>query len=94
MGNACPCSTGGGVGLWDVVASGVRPGSLDQHISQERPNDIAALLDRFPGIGVVCCNGTASHKYLKRYFPRTVPSGNAFRHSNAFHQSGGGVADV
>lgn len=59
----------GGVGLWDVVASGVRPGSLDQHISQERPNDIAALLDRFPGIGVVCCNGTASHKYLKRYFP-------------------------
>ena len=59
----------GGVGLWDVVASGVRPGSLDQHISQERPNDIAALLDSFPGIGVVCCNGTASHKYLKRYFP-------------------------
>lgn len=59
----------GGVGLWDVVASGVRPGSLDQHISQEQPNDIAALLDSFPGIGVVCCNGTASHKYLKRYFP-------------------------
>ncbi|MDR3815361.1 MAG: hypothetical protein Q3X76_05125 [Akkermansia sp.] len=28
-----------------------------------------ALLDRCPGIGVVCCNGTASHKYLKRYFP-------------------------
>ena len=27
----------GGVGLWDVVASGVRPGSLDQHISQEQP---------------------------------------------------------
>lgn len=59
----------GGVGLWDVVASGVRPGSLDQHITQEQPNDVAALLDRFPGIGVVCCNGTASHKYLKRYFP-------------------------
>ena len=55
--------------LWDVVASGVRPGSLDQHISQEQPNDIAALLDSFPSIGVVCCNGTASHKYLKRYFP-------------------------
>lgn len=59
----------GGVGLWDVVASGVRPGSLDQHISQEQPNDIAALLECFPGIGTVCCNGTASHKYLKRYFP-------------------------
>ena len=57
------------MGLWDVVASGVRPGSLDQHITQEQPNDVAALLDRFPGIGVVCCNGTASHKYLKRYFP-------------------------
>ena len=48
---------------------GVRPGSLDQHITQEQPNDVTALLDRFPGIGVVCCNGTASHKYLKRYFP-------------------------
>ena len=59
----------GGVGLWDVVASGVRPGSLDQHISQEQPNDIAALLECFPRIGTVCCNGTASHKYLKRYFP-------------------------
>lgn len=57
------------MGLWDVVASGVRPGSLDQHISQEQPNDIAALLECFPGIGTVCCNGTASHKYLKRYFP-------------------------
>lgn len=59
----------GGVGLWDVVASGVRPGSLDQHISQEQPNDIAALLERFPGIRLVCCNGTASFTYLKRYFP-------------------------
>ena len=59
----------GGVGLWDVVASGLRPGSLDQHITRERPNDIAALLERFPGIITVCCNGTASYKYLKRYFP-------------------------
>lgn len=69
MGNACSLLNRGGVGLWDVVASGVRPGSLDQHISQEQPNDIAALLECFPGIGTVCCNGTASHKYLKRYFP-------------------------
>lgn len=60
---------GGGVGLWDVVASGVRPGSLDQHITREQPNDIAALLARFPSIRTVCCNGTASFKYLKRYFP-------------------------
>ena len=59
----------GGVGLWDVVASGVRPGSLDQHITQEQPNDVADLLARFPGIAAVCCNGTASYKYLKRYFP-------------------------
>ena len=27
------------------------------------------LLERFPGIITVCCNGTASYKYLKRYFP-------------------------
>lgn len=59
----------GGVGLWDVVASGVRPGSLDQHITREQPNDIAALLEQFPRIRTVCCNGTASFRYLKRYFP-------------------------
>ena len=68
MRNACACSTAGR-GAGDVVASGVRPGSLDQHITRERPNDIAALLERFPGIRTVCCNGTASYKYLKRYFP-------------------------
>lgn len=59
----------GGVGLWDVVASGIRPGSLDQHIAGESPNDVASLLVRYPGIRLVCCNGTASCKYLRRYFP-------------------------
>lgn len=63
------CLNRAGVGLWDVVHSGVRPGSLDQNISQERPNDIASLLERYPAITLICCNGTASYKYLKRHFP-------------------------
>lgn len=64
-----------GVGLWDVVASGVRPGSLDQHISRVCPNDIPGLLNHFSSIGMVCCNGSASYQFLKRYFPQLITDG-------------------
>ncbi len=58
-----------GVALWDVVADGCREGSLDQHIEGERPNDIPWLLDKCPTIALICCNGTASHRFLRKYFP-------------------------
>lgn len=58
-----------GVALWDVVASGRRRGSLDQHIEAEIPNDIPGLLARCATIRAIACNGTASHRYLKKYFP-------------------------
>lgn len=58
-----------GVALWDVVCSGLRQGSLDSNIRDERPNDIAALLDEFSAVRSICCNGGAAYRYLKRYFP-------------------------
>lgn len=58
-----------GIALWDVVASGRRRGSLDQHIEEETPNDIPGLLEDCPTIRAIACNGTASHRYLKKYFP-------------------------
>lgn len=58
-----------GIALWDVVASCHRQGSLDQHIEEEVPNDIPGLLDDCPSIRALACNGTASHRYLKKYFP-------------------------
>lgn len=58
-----------GIALWDVVASGRRKGSLDQHIEDEAPNDIPGLLRACPSIRTIACNGTAAHRYLKKYFP-------------------------
>lgn len=63
------CLLKSGIALWDIVASGVRSGSLDQHIRDESPNDIQALLKQLPQLQLICCNGGASYRYLKRYFP-------------------------
>ena len=58
-----------GVGLWDVVGAGVRPGSLDADIREVQPNDIPALLRAYPSLCMICCNGGTAYRYLKRYFP-------------------------
>ena len=50
-----------GVGLWDVVADAVRPGSLDAAIRDHRPNDLAALVASLPELRAIGFNGgTAS----------------------------------
>lgn len=64
-----------GIALWDVVLSGKRPGSLDAHIRDETPNDIAALLHKYDTIRTICCNGGTAHRYLKRYFPALCEEG-------------------
>jgi len=46
-----------GVGLWDVVADAVRPGSLDGAIRDHRPNDLVALIARLPGLRAIGFNG-------------------------------------
>lgn len=57
------------IALWDVLASCLRPGSLDSNISIPLPNDLRGLLERHPGIRTVYCNGGASYRYFKRFFP-------------------------
>lgn len=61
--------TRAGIALWDVVSAGTRPGSLDSAIRDVEPNDVARLLDDFPAIRKICCNGGTAFRLLKKYFP-------------------------
>lgn len=50
-----------GIGLWDVVAQAVRPGSLDQHMRSVLPNGLAAFVAGLPRLEAIAFNGkTAS----------------------------------
>jgi len=53
-----------GIGLWDVLASCSREGSLDANIvtSTECYNDFYNLFNSFPGIVSICCNGLKAYK--------------------------------
>lgn len=50
-----------GIGLWDVVASARRPGSLDSAIRGALANDLAALVESLPDLRAVAFNGAKSH---------------------------------
>ena len=45
------------VGLWDVVASAVRSGSLDASIRSHQPNPLAELAATLPRLAAVAFNG-------------------------------------
>jgi hypoxanthine-DNA glycosylase len=46
-----------GVGLWDVIASARRTGSLDSSIRDHRANDLGALMVRLPSLRALGFNG-------------------------------------
>ena len=46
-----------GIGLWDVVADAVRPGSLDSAIRDHRPNDLLQLIRELPKLRAIGFNG-------------------------------------
>lgn len=48
-----------GIAVWDVLASSVRPGSMDSDIdiSTARPNDYASFFEANTAIELVCFNG-------------------------------------
>ena len=57
-----------GVAVWDVLASSVRPGSLDADIDAATaiPNDIDGFLADYPAVRLVCFNGQAAAKLHAR----------------------------
>ncbi|MDI7774727.1 DNA-deoxyinosine glycosylase [Asticcacaulis sp. EMRT-3] len=46
-----------GIGLWDVVRSATRTGSLDAQIRDHEPNALADLIKNLPGLRAVGFNG-------------------------------------
>ena len=48
------------IGLWDVIASASRRGSLDQAIREAQHNQIAHLLRDFPHLDAIAFNGTTA----------------------------------
>ncbi|WP_428101201.1 DNA-deoxyinosine glycosylase [Candidatus Rariloculus sp.] len=76
------------VALWDVLAAGQRPGSLDSAIVRPTAvtNDFASFFERNPSLRSICFNGaTAAELYRRKVLPaldsrfaaiprRTLPS--------------------
>ena len=48
------------IGLWDVIGSAVRRGSLDQAIREANHNRIETLLEDFPDLQAIAFNGGTS----------------------------------
>jgi double-stranded uracil-DNA glycosylase len=58
------------IGLWDVIASAERPGSLDQAIRRAEHNQLEALLKAYPGTKAIAFNGSAAAKIGGRLLTR------------------------
>jgi hypoxanthine-DNA glycosylase len=58
-----------GIGLWDVIASCQRQGSLDSAIQSQNLilNPILSLLERQPHCQLILCNGQKAGQLFKRY---------------------------
>ncbi|MFB4167008.1 DNA-deoxyinosine glycosylase [Virgibacillus sp. JSM 102003] len=54
--------------LWDTIGHCYREGSLDANIVDEKPNDIIGLLNQYPGICLIACNGGRSYETFKKNF--------------------------
>ena len=54
------------IALWDVIDSCERKGSLDSEIKNEEANQIEKLLEEYPNIKAIFCNGGKSYKNLQK----------------------------
>ncbi len=62
------------IALWDTLGYCEREGSLDSDIKNEVPNDILQLLDQYPHITTVICNGGKAGAAFKKYFAKEIPA--------------------
>ncbi|MCS3531341.1 DNA-deoxyinosine glycosylase [Chryseobacterium sp. JUb7] len=54
------------IAIWDVIDSCERKGSLDSEIRNEEANKIGELLEEYPNIKAIFCNGAKSYKNLQK----------------------------
>ena len=70
-----------GVAVWDVLASSVRPGSMDADIrlSSAVPNDFETFFSRHEQLRLVCFNGRKAEQMFHRFvLPSISTEGIAF----------------
>lgn len=60
------------IAVWDVIDSCERKGSLDTEIRNENHHNILHLLEEFPGIKAIFCNGQKSFKTLTKILPQDL----------------------
>jgi hypoxanthine-DNA glycosylase len=61
------------IGLWDVIASASRPGSLDQSIREAEHNQIQHLLHDFPDLRAIAFNGTTAASIGRKLIGQPPP---------------------
>lgn len=59
------------IGLWDVVGTATRVGSLDSAIRDHEPNDLSALVDNLPHLAAIGFNGGAAFRLGSRQLGQT-----------------------
>ena len=59
------------IGLWDVVASAVRPGSLDQHMRDIVSNSLADFVSAFHNLRIIGFNGATASRIGQRQLPES-----------------------
>ena len=61
------------IGLWDVIASASRPGSLDQAIREAEHNRVEHLLRDFPDLQAIAFNGSTAARAGRRLIGELPP---------------------
>ncbi|WLV25468.1 DNA-deoxyinosine glycosylase [Aciduricibacillus chroicocephali] len=62
------------IALWDTIGSCTRPGSLDSNIRDEQPNAIPELIEQYPTIERILCNGGKSWSVFQKHFGKSLGS--------------------
>lgn len=56
-----------GIALWDVCMTCIRKGSLDSNIQDETPNDLLALIEKYPNIKAFAFNGKGAARLFGKH---------------------------